>query len=195
MVRRILWHLGRHPIGRFPVGRSGAIAGRVTRADPLRGPLTGEPCAAYQLLVWAVADAETSSWGVVASHCAEFTVEDATGRARVEPGAEELALSCRRIAAGRPGVDLPPALEPLLARRGLPSPWGLFVCEERSLRVGDWVVVCGAGDVEPDPSSGGADYRQVAPSRLVLSASPSFPLAISNDPVVREQPKRTVRLV
>jgi len=189
MVRRILWHLGRHPIARFPAGRTGAVAGVVTRANSLRGALTGRPCAAYQLLVWSTAEVNP---------CAAFAVEDATGRARVEPGGEDLALCYRRIAAGTPGVELPAELVPVLIRNGFAPPWGQFVCEERNLLVGEWVVVCGAGKVEPDPdaaSGAGPGYRQVAASRLVLSASPSFPLAISNDPAVRDQPKKTVRLV
>ncbi|HTE54857.1 MAG TPA: hypothetical protein VK698_28585 [Kofleriaceae bacterium] len=201
MVLRILWHLDRHPIARFPVGRGGAVAGVVadgTRSSPaLRGPLTGRPCAAYQLLIWAMMGPTPVDTPVVFENCcAPFEIDDGSGLVRVAPRAAELALSYRRIASGTPGVDLPSDLIPALTRSGFAGPWGRYGFEERSLLPGDWVVVCGTGALEPDPRApGDPGYREGAPSRLVLGASPAFPLAISNDASLRVQPRQTVRLV
>jgi hypothetical protein len=197
MVRRILWHLDRHPIARFPLGRGGAVAGKVAAASMspgLRGPLTGQRCAAYQLLIWSMA-VTTPPPIVFENCCAPFAIDDGSGLCRVEPRAAEMALRYRRIATGTPGVDLPGDLVAALTRSGVAGPWGPFGFEERSLLPGDWVVACGTGALEPDPRPpAGASYRDRAAGRLVLGASPGFPLAISNDAALRAQPRQTVRL-
>ena len=199
MVRRILWHLDRHPIARFPPGRGGAVAGQVVAASVgpgLRGPLTGERCAAYQLLIWSMVVVPPPPIAIE-SRCAPFTIDDGTGLCRIEPRGAELALRYRRISTRTREIDLTGELVPALARSGITGPpFATFGFEERSLLPGDWVVACGTGAFEPDPMPpAAAGYRDRAAGRLVLGASHAFPLAISNDAALRAQPRQRVRLV
>ena len=199
MVRRILWHLDRHPIARFPLGRGGAVAGEVVAASvgpDLRGPVTEERCAAYQLLVWSMVVVPPPPIAIE-NRCAPFLIDDGTGVCRIEPRGAEMALRYRRITTRTREIDLRGDLVPALARSGITGPpAATFGFEERSLLPGDWVVVCGTGALEPDPTPPAeAGYRERAAGRLVLSASPWFPLAISNDAGLRAQPRQTVRLV
>jgi hypothetical protein len=186
-VRRVLWHLARLPIERFPVGRGAAVAGRVVSVNELLvAPLSGRSVVGYQFRIMDWDAGRGWQTVLVQTRCASFEIEDASGRARIDASGAELSLTGYK-------VDELTADSPRLQGLGLATARHPLRVEEWVLREGDDVAACGLGELEP-AATGGGDYRQGAATRLVLRASAEFPLLVSNEPEVLRQPGRTVRL-
>jgi hypothetical protein len=194
MVLRVLYHLERTPLSRFPSG-PGCTSGRVSKitGEALRAPLSQQECVALRVEVLA---SLVQGWLPIVDRTVAvgFEIEGDDTTARIEPEGGDLAL---KRWSGRyfGGQYIPPPLWELLA--GLGAVWssqyaGLHVTESLLL-VGDVVVVCGFGDRElaPDQVKTGG-YRDVQETRPVIRSHPSMPLAISNDPIVLDPSSASV---
>lgn len=152
--------------------------------EPLRAPLSGRPCAYYEVVIEVLTSLDGSVRNVArAQGGRDFLVQDAHGVALVKlPRAQVLAADS--FAPG-PGGPAPGALAAFLLRNVAPARhWSLdhpIRCRERIVAEGDPVVVCGRGTREPDPDPHAVrgDYRARA-TRLVMSASDRAPLYVSN---------------
>lgn len=175
MVVRVLRHLQRNAIARFPLG-PGATRGRVTSIQrPMASPLTKIPCAAYSVTAFWQRGEE---WVPLVEEQAssEFEMADRTGTARVEARGADVALTwSHNIHAFDSASVLPTAIQ-LLERHGHRPAGVPLLFSEYVLKSGDDVAVCGIGGREPDPTAEGAPWR------LVIRPSSDFPLAISNLP-------------
>jgi len=186
MVVRVLRHLQRNSIARFPLG-PGATRGRITNiATPLASPLTKMPCAAFSVTAfwqrgeqWLPLVAEQAS--------SEFEMADRTGAARVDAHAADVALTWSHNVHVIDGASVLPAALALLERHGYRPAGVPLLFSEYVLKPGDEVAVCGIGGREPDPAS------EAAPWRLVIRPSVEFPLALSNLPSAIDESGQRIR--
>ncbi len=195
MVLRVLYHLERTPLSRFPNG-PGCTSGRLLSiaGQPVRAPLSRQECAAMRVEVLA----ETAAgWSPVLDEIqiAEgFELKGDGTVARVISAGADVALA---FAASRyfSAYSIPPLLWQSLAQLG--AQWsthygGLYVTESL-LRIGDEVVVCGYGDRELAPRQGKpGGYRDIPASRSLIRSDPAMPLAISNNGLVLEASEAAV---
>jgi hypothetical protein len=181
MTLRVLYHLARVDLERFPVGPGATMATLyLNGGEPkLWAPMSGRPCVAYYLCAhlyeadWIYAFEES-----VAS---DFLVADGAARGRVIGARANLALAQPRTSNTH---YCPESLRPLVEARGF-SPAAIWFFRETILEPGDRIVVAGMGGREADPDSRAQPgYRGPAGSRSVIQQSDGFPLAISNNPVV-----------
>ena len=118
----------------------------------------------------------------------DFFLRDESGMAlvRVAPDGKDLpALVQDRKARTSPILSNDADLERFLAERGR-SVEGTFFrknlrAHEGVLEAGERVAVGGLARWVPDPDAAGGNYRET-PRRLVLEASESLPLFLSDDP-------------
>lgn len=143
------------------------IAGRVVPLEVLEAPLSHRPCIGYE--VRRAAGAERA--------CADFLVEDRSGRARVLAEKVELFLEPTRAGRAETFAELDVVAQG--AARGQSSPRrGAHMGVERVLLPGDSVVVTGFAMTTID----GGDRKPVDPKRiqLVLQSAADVPVMVTN---------------
>lgn len=186
-VLRVLYHLARVEIDRFPAG-PGATVGRVSNAplEPLmQAPLTGRGCVAYSLKVMYVESHRRWVHAFDQHVTTDFLLRDDRAEARVRGQQASLALVHHYVTQTQ---YCPARLQPLVVSRGFSQvPASEWYFRETVLLPGDQIVVAGIGKRELDPkASAPQGYRGPAKTRLALQHGQTFPLVISNDSVVFE---------
>jgi hypothetical protein len=148
------------------------ITGRVISvAEPMPAPLSGRPCAYYEVVI-----SGPGMWGAEArGPCAvrEFEIDDGTGRAlvRVPPVGPEREVLCSLPGTHTERMDLvddPPALQRLLADPAYPRIGGglpLFAAEA-IVADGDTLTVAGYA------------VRDAPPGPLLVSTARRYPLLL-----------------
>lgn len=168
----------------LPVKIVGAVR---TPKSPLRAPLTGRVCVAYDVHVQMVGNNRRDTLIRARDFC-EFVLEDASGRALVVPFTSAIAIVKDRHSSSGLLADATPEQQAFLAAHGEKSvgPLGLnrpLVFQEGILEEGEQVAVVGMGrweaDPEPDAEHTGG-YRNSA-RRLRMQDAAWLPLQISDD--------------
>jgi hypothetical protein len=172
----------------FPENTVGAVQGalRYLGDAPLVAPLTGRPCAYYEVIVEQPGLGEGWEEVIRESQGQDFLLEDDGGLARVR--VQDCEVRIFQDAHFRTGLlnEATPELETFLAKHGRTSTSWSFTksmrFREGVLEEGETVAVCGYGtrEVDPDPRAATGGYRDNA-LRLVLSARSDQPLLISDD--------------
>ena len=193
-IKRALKRVRATPIGEARDGKAVKIVGEVVYAGrSIEAALSGRACAYYSVRV-----EEYRSHGTRGGHWRQilredvgidFYVRDATGVALVRiPGGNTgayPALVWDRKARTSPILANDPDLDRFMSARGV-SVEGRFFRKnlrgyEGVLEAGERVAVGGLARWMPDPDAAGGNYRET-PKRLVLEASESLPLFLSDDP-------------
>ena len=184
------------PIANFPHGGTRRISGhlKLDEDNALIAPLSGRRCAAYEVLVQGLDSHSNEKWDTVAyeMQAVPFVIEDATGKAHVDPARAKLMVTLDRHQRSGAFERPSPQAEAFLRRHGRArSDWGVgrpLRFREGVLEHDELVTVLGRGTVSIDddaetPHSGG--YRTPAGARkLEISAQGRAELLISDDPGV-----------
>jgi len=183
-LRRQLKAAPRTKIAELPENELCAAVGRTRPLEMtpmLESPLTGRPCFFYIVEVEA---RERADWRLVARerHGVPFVIQDATGRAVIEPAEARLDIAFDHL-------DLvyanPHPREHAFVMRVQPSAAGLLFTKEVRFReaiigVDELVSVLGAGVREADPLAPPvATYRGEPITRLRFSSAPEAELLLS----------------
>jgi hypothetical protein len=194
-IKRALRNVKPTAIGEARDGKAVKIVGELVYAGrSIEAPLSGRACAYYSVVVQ-----EYRSHGTRGGHWHEiireekgidFYLRDASGMALIRvasDGRDFPALVQDRKARTSPIISNDPNLERFLNARGR-SVEGTFFRKnlrayEGVLEAGERVAVGGLARWMPDPDAAGGSYRET-PKRLVLQASESLPLFLSDDPSV-----------
>jgi len=179
-ARRALYRirrLRRVDIGGAREGTPVLIVGRIQEVSgSLEAPLTGRPCAAYDVVVRAGNDPFGPSV-LREAMATSFTLRDGTGKALIRMDLGVPLVRIRGVARQRAGTMLSAdrAMAALVARHAprirplsLRSPLA-FV--EHIVDRGDEVAIAGVGgwEADPEPDAHGLGYRE-APRRFVVAA-------------------------
>jgi hypothetical protein len=179
---------GRRPaqratIAAAPDGRFVCVVGKVVGIGDLQAPVTGRPCAAYDVAVREGPDRQLVARRMLG---APFLVDDGTGKAVVDPRGAYLQLDMSLVGEGTPD-RLRPLHDPTVLPRG--SDW--FFLDEGLVQVGDRVVVMAMARHRLDVD-GAELYRALdtPPGTIALVGSPDRAAVVSNLPIgdVREPP-------
>lgn len=183
----------------FPENTVGTVQGKLRYLGeaPLVAPLSGRPCAYYEVIVEQGGFNKEWKEIIRESDGDDFLLEDEHGLARVHM--EDCEVLVSEDASFRSGTfqDATPELEAFLAEHGHTTSTDLgfnktLRYREGVLEAGETVAVCGMGtrEVDPDPRTARGGYRENA-SRLVLSASDEMPLYVSDSlSVLRDRKAR-----
>ena len=171
------------------------LVGRARRgADRLVAPISGRPCLAWRLVVEAPRRSAWA-WAAVADmrSCAEFWVEDASGRAAVSPESHFiLAVDSTEAASRGQWLQLPDDVAGTLARlHGSPSvrtaTW--FPTDGRWLRytevrLEEDQILCVGGEVHREPHPmGEVSLGRMIPMRWLFRGTQNNPLIVMGGPV------------
>jgi hypothetical protein len=178
------------PIRDVPEGQPARITGQVHLwGQPLYGPLTGRPCAYYEVTVHQYRSrGRSGSWVQILKEVygVPFIVHDGTGVAIVDPGQAKVALNMDSNSRSGTFDDATPAESALLQRHGIQSQGWVFNKKlrysEGVIEPGETVSALGQGVREPDPDAGGQAmmYREGAPTRLRMSGNAHVPLFLTD---------------
>ena len=177
-------------------GKAVKLVGELVYAGhSIPAPLSQRACAYYSIVVEQVPRSRHARRPLAHHRHArnigiDFYLRDDTGVAlvRIPAGNEQSAFprSCaiaRR--APRPSCSNDADLERFLTGRGISVEGAFFRKNLRAyegiLEAGERVAVGGLARWMPDPDAAGGNYRET-PKRLVLEASESLPLFLSDDP-------------
>jgi hypothetical protein len=179
-----------------------AVSGQVTKlvgklvpvAPPILAPLSGKPCAFYEVVVeeWRRTGRSGSYVRVIhETNGQDFLLEDATGRAFVRiAGAQTVVVRDGKFKSGTFN-DASPTLQTFLDKHGRKSTGLLGFNKgmryyEGVFEPGETVTVVGvaAREHDPDPAAGFAGYRE-QPTRVIMARAGEQPLLVSDDPSVR----------
>ena len=178
------------PIRDVPEGTPARITGQVALwGNPLQAPLSGRPCAYYEVTVEQHrSNGKRSHWHQILREVqgVPFIVRDGTGTAIIDPAGAKITI--HMDATSRSGTldDATPQEEALLARHNLRSQGWVFNKQlryrEGVIEPGETVTALGCAVREPDPDAGGqaAGYREGGPMRLRMSGSPQAPLLLTD---------------
>jgi hypothetical protein len=155
---------------------------------PLLAPLSGRPCACYQVRVERCHNAERFTL-LHAVRAVEFRVDDGTGTMVVRATNDASLLLVKDVHQRSASLtELTPEMKRLFAdndwleRRGLLSQSeGELLFHEGILEEGEQVAVAGEIRREVDQGSEGHGYRESA-QRFVMASTPAVRLVISDDP-------------
>jgi len=186
-VTRRLRTTPRRPIAGLGEGERARIVGTVRALDTCAAPITGRACVYWQVIVSAYQPSkdsdgnDTSGYQSVLSRGegSPFLVEDASGRALVDPQDATVSLVHDVRDTGDERTSM------FLARHGVSAAGQNLRYSEAVIAPGEVIAVAGAGVREPDPEAAGGGYRD-APTRLRIAASPRVPLLISDRPETTE---------
>lgn len=184
------------PIASFPHGGTRRIAGRLKLQGDyvLIAPISGRKCAAYEVLVQGLDSHSKEKWDTVAYEvqAVPFVIEDATGRAHIDPARAKLLVTLDQHQFSGTTKRMSPQAEAFLRRHGQgTSPWAVqrpLRFREGVLEPNELVTALGPGRVSIDddietPHTGG--YRTPAGARKVeIAAGDRGQLLISDDPSV-----------
>ena len=194
-VRRLLRETRRTPIARAQRARTYKIVGTLEYVgEPLRSPLSGRRCAAYEIVVIDKEHGNGIHSGQVIreSFSRPFRIVDDTGTALIDASTSLVAIRVDRNTVSG-AFDRPtPSEQRFLQRHGQASnEWfggRSLRYEEGILEEGERVAVYGRGTWEPDPDAVAQTrgYRDGPPMRLHFRGTPQAPLLISDeDPALR----------
>ena len=157
-------------------------------------PLSGRKCAAYEVLVQGLDSHSKEKWDTVAYElqAVPFVIEDATGKAHVDPARAKLLVTLDQHQFTGTTARMTPEAKAFLLRHGQgTSPWAPhrpLRFREGVLEPDEIVTALGPGRVSIDddteaPHTGG--YRTPAGARkLEIAAGDRGELLISDDPSV-----------
>ena len=168
----------RYRVGELPEGEIGRMEGTVRQhARTLRAPLSGRACVFYMVLVEQAGAVQWTECDGVA-----FALEDASGRAIVEPALASVALLLDHREQARAPREATPPQDAILARHGYNILGGeALVFYEAVLLAGERVTVVGAGRREPaGGSSLESDFRSPPPMQLRMAGSSAARLSIAS---------------
>jgi hypothetical protein len=183
-MRRLLREMPRVKIGDFPESQVGCTVGRtrlLEQSPMLEAPLTGRPCLFYIVEVELQAG---RTWRLIARERAgsAFIIQDATGRAVIEPAEARLDIAFDF-------VDFvwnnPRQREHAFLLRVQPTLVGVLFTNQVRFReaiigVDELVSVLGAGVREADPLAPPTEsYRGEPKTRLRFSSAPEAELLVS----------------
>jgi len=192
-IKRALRRVKPTPIRDAKDGRAVKIVGELVYAGrSIPSPLSQRPCAYYSIVVEEYRGRGTRGgrWREIVREQSgiDFYLRDDSGMALVRiagDGNQLPALVQDRRARTSPILRNDADLERFLTARGR-SVEGTFFRKnlrafEGILEAGERVAVGGLARWMPDPDAAGGNYRET-PKRLVLEASESLPLFLSDDP-------------
>jgi len=169
-------------IADFTPGSVQKIVGRLSlEGEPLKAPLTGRGCAAYEAYVredsfFDSFDSERELLSIHETHATPFIITDATGRARVNPKNAVLMIGADETSRSGKMLQPTPAQQAFLFSHGELAnsrSRGSLDYYEGVLETGDLVAVFGRGILVED-----ADGTSI----LELRAEDQAPLRISDVP-------------
>jgi hypothetical protein len=174
----------------FSERESAKLVGKVSYVgEPLRSPLTGRECAAYSIVIQSCFEESPEGirrWSTVIRESSgqEFSIDDGTGHAIVDPTHAEFGLVTTSVTESG-GSNAPTESEARFLAKHQRSGGGFHKIRymEGILRAGDTVAVLARGTTEPDPegASRQAGYREAPPMRVRMSGSPKSPLVLSTN--------------
>ena len=177
-------------IAELPEDTPGKLVGvaRAFTEAPLVAPLSGRPCVYYSIEIQELRAYGHAGGAFVTEQAGiSFVLEDAGGRAVLDPRAAVISVVFDHHTQSKAAFDATREQRELLARHDLiQRDW--FMTESMAYReaiigIGERIAVLGAGTREPDPDAPrAAAYRAEPPTRLRLTGSPQHPLAITDDP-------------
>lgn len=193
-TRRLLQRSARVPVATLQDGVPSKITGRLVYAtEPLRAPLTGRPCAVWEVEVEEFsADRESLApvWQpfIIEQDAQDFYVDDGRDRVLVRAGA--VRVTAVKDAEHWSGVlrNAPPPLERYLEKHGEQSKGKLgfnrsLRYREGVLEAGEIVTVLGTPRLET-AADGPASYRG-RESQLVITGLGDGFVVVSDDPATR----------
>lgn len=179
-----------HPLyalAELPEDTLGRVCGAIAPFgdEVLVAPLSGRSCVYYHVVVDVLRGATWDLEEETLEQGMSFVLDDRGARAVVDPQHATVSAEYDYIEHGRKSRPSKRAKE-LVARLGLYAiQWSDMRLREAVLGVGEVVAVVGAGVREADPDAGpAAGYREAGATRLRLTGTKRFPLAISDDPRV-----------
>ncbi|MCP4445970.1 MAG: hypothetical protein GY811_11585 [Myxococcales bacterium] len=192
-ARRLFRRTRSTAIRSFEDGKTGKIVGRLSYlGEPLRSPLTGRPCAFYEIIVEEYKNhlgLTSGGWQRVIRDAQgqDFLIDDGTGRAIVDPTDPEVVITIDAQTSS--GMTDDPTVREMdfLKSHGFVGKGWVFNktlrYREGILESGESVAVMGRGTLEPDPdgANGVTGYRDGPPMRVRLRSSSKRPLLISDD--------------
>lgn len=178
-------------IADFPMGGRARIGGRVSYAGPpITAPLSGRPCAFYELLI-EEAGRRDNIWRTVLRETegTDFVVQDRSGKALVRAQGSRIAVvkDHHRFSGvfNRPS----PEMQALFDRHGIDTNYLAFDRKlrfrEGVLEAGEEAGVVGWGQCEPDDDARPTTnaYRNFA-TQLVMVSTPGQPVTVSDHQAV-----------
>lgn len=189
-VRKSLESTARTSIRELREGTLAKIEGKVaTIGAPLRAPLSGRACVAWEVVVEENTGGKNSHWveRVHEREARDFVIDDGAGLAHVR--SRDMKMVATVDSEQRSGFlnDPTPALRAFLEARGI-APEGMLFNKtlryrEGVFEPGERVAVLGAVVMEDDPTreQGGDGYRG-APKRPCLHAPAGGFLLASDEP-------------
>lgn len=165
-------------------GATVSICGRLAyAATPLVAPLSGRRCAAWEVTVAQLVEAEDQRrWEVIINEqrSQDFYLDDGTGRALIKARSPLMALHRDARFSSGPDKQATPELEAFLERHGWSRQYAIgydLIYHEGVLEEGEQVAVLGTARLEADPE--GAGYRTEA-LRVVVDEPDEDPLMLSD---------------
>lgn len=190
-VKRAIRKVPRSDISNVSGDQVAKIVGQISYAtEPLISPLTGRPCACYEVIVEEYrSNGKSGSWRKIIHEQdrRDFFVSDGTGRALIK--VEGAQISFQKDANLRSGTfnDATPELNAYLQKHGKDSTSWLgfnksIRYKEGILEAKESVAICGYTRREPDADAGNAAGYRDQPTRLVFeNQGERAPLYISDD--------------
>lgn len=172
----------RWKVGELPEGTLGRIVGRAAvLRETLFAPISGRTCVYYVVEV-REHDVSVIRTLVREERGVPFVLEDASGRAVIEPEGAKLVLTTdARTSSGGLGNDASPPERAFLQRHGIANTGRVLTYHEAILEIGEPVAVVGAGMRELDPDAPPGMYRDAGGMRLRMTSGRRHPLVISDD--------------
>jgi hypothetical protein len=165
-------------VAELPEGEIGRLEGSVRQhARTLCAPLSGRACVYYMVLVEQAGAIRWTECDGVA-----FALQDASGRAIIEPALATVALLLDHREQARALREATPQQDAVLARHGYDLPGGDgLVFYEAVLLAGERATVVGAGRREPaGGSSQESDFRSPPAMQLRVAGTTAAPLSIAS---------------
>lgn len=179
----------RRAIAEVADGEVARLVGRVVPRTTLVAPLTGRPCTYWRVEIDRLVQRRRSTrWQRLgtAAEGATFALDDAGGRAIVDPRAAQLVVVLDTTTRSGTFDDATPIEEALLARLGEASRGVVFNhtvrYREGVLEAGEQIAVVGRCQREVDPDSPGGGFRDVVATRVQVGATETGDLLITDDP-------------
>ncbi len=175
------------PVGELPEDTLGKIVGNARPVgDVLTAPISQRPCVFFEVSV-VENHGKSSSTIIHELQGVPFYVEDASGRAVVDPRGADVVLEQDYSTSSGTLDDATPIEEEFLRRHNKePRGWVFnksLSYRESIIAIGEQVAVLGSGVREPDPDAPPTqDYRGAMPTRLRLTNSRVHKLVISDLP-------------
>jgi hypothetical protein len=190
-VKRAIRNVPKSEIANVSGGQIAKIVGEISYIkEPLISPLTGRPCACYEIIVEEYkSNGKSGSWRKIIHEQdrRDFLVSDGTGRALIK--VEGAKISFHKDTHMRSGTfnDATPELNEYLQKHGKEST--TWIGTNKSLRYKEGILeakesiaICGYAQREPDADAGNAAGYRDQPTRLAFeNQGESNPLYISDD--------------